>query len=259
MTLRFNLVFLFLVITVRGFAQLLQDKQGDEITPYYIDFNAAKRSELKDLRGDYLHVQYYDSYGQAGFISLTIKDWQGRIVTQLSLNKTFGLNHFDIRFSDHGFSLAENEIYSFQIEDEKGKKYEAFVRYLPPVKNEVTVNIMVKPVLLLCNDALGGNLTEFFGSIEGGKAPYSVSWYVMNKGRTDFLYQPRQLVVARPDEVSSIVVDKSPEYFVMLYVKDACGNEQKSMVQVTCEQNQKKINTVFLDILPAPGGLKARN
>ena len=230
-------------------AQKLQDENGNTVAPYYLDFNAIDKNVILDVRGEYLHIQYYDALGKAANLPFGIYNWKGEQMAQLSIHKEFGLNHFDVNLKQYGIKLPVNGIYTAQLVDEAGKKYEVSIRYLPPLKKEITVGIFVKPIQVQCDDPSGGNLVEFYGEVGGGKAPFQVNWYVMNKNRTDFMYQPKELTIDRPGLVSSIQVDKSPEYYVLLYVKDACGNEQTSTVQVVCEGNKKKFNTIFFNWL----------
>src|SRR5207244_1598887 len=83
------------------------------------------------------------------------------------------------------------------------------LKYKEPVNNAIAADIVVKPMYLQCGNPSNGNLVEFYGMIDGGKAPYQLSWYVLNKERTDFLYQPRQAALKRPGYTSSIDVDKT--------------------------------------------------
>jgi len=231
-----------------SYGQDLLDTDGNKVTPYYIDINTTEKTSVMDVRGEFLHIQYHDALGQAATIPFVLYNWKREVVTELNIKKEFGLNYFDVKFKDHGITLVENETYTCQLTDERGKKYSVYFKYLPPLKKVITLNIFVKPVYLQCDDPSGSNLTEFYGDIEGGKAPYKLNWYVMNKSRTEFLYQPTQVVLESQGYTSSIQVDKSPEYYVLLYVKDACGNEQTSTVQMMCEGNRKKFNTVFFNL-----------
>ena len=260
--LRLITSFLLLLLAMPELVNAQNDDQsGNSVAPYYVDFNSAEKTFIYDLRGDYLHVQYNDIYGKEKSIPISIFNWKRELVAQIMVDKQFGLNYFDIKLKEHAIQFNINETYVCQLTDEVGKKYEVNIKYLPLVKRIITAGIFVRPMYLQCDDPTEGNLVEFYGNIEGGKAPYTINWYVMNKQRTDFLYQPKLVTMKRPGYTSSIQVDKSPEYFVLLYVKDACGNEQTSTVQMTCEGNKKKINTVFLQPLfdGAPTATKFHN
>jgi hypothetical protein len=228
-----------------------QDQNNTEsgVAPYYIDFNSAAKSSLFQITAEYLHIQYRDIYGSAKTIPLTIFNWKHEKVAEITLAKEFGLNHFEVDLKKYASTFSKDEIYTCDLVDEKGKVYSAAIRYAPAAKIEISLEIFVRPVQLQCGNSLGENMVEFYGNIGGGKAPYEARWYVLNDKRTEFLYQPKEVTIDRPGNTSSIQVDKSPEYFVLLYVKDACGNEQKKTVQVTCEAGQKKINTLFLQYL----------
>jgi hypothetical protein len=245
----FRLAFAIVILTnaVPSQGQLL-NKKGEEVAPYYINFDAASGASVTDVRGEYLHFSYRDRIGTANAVSVSIFDSKHQLVKKLTLAKEFGLNYFDIKLAGYGITLNENETYLCVLTDEKEKQEERIVRYLPEVKIEIGAQIMVKPKHLECTDQ-GSNLVEFYGDISGGQAPYKVSWFVMNARRTDFLYQPVQSSIPIAGLTSSIQVDKNPEYVVLLYVTDACGNEQTSTVQIVCEKRKKKVNTLFFQRL----------
>lgn len=229
-------------------AQLL-NKKGDEVTPYYVAFEAPSLPTVADIRGEYLHLSYRDKIGTSNSVTVSIRNSKNERIKQLTLAKEFGLNYFDIKFSDYGFSFIENEYYFCSLTNEKGQTSERTIRYLPEVKNIIAASIFVKPKNLICSDRGDNNLVEYYGEVSGGKAPYKINWFVMNKQRTGFLYQPMHAFIQDPGTTSAIQVDKAPEYFVLLYVTDACGNEQTTTVQVVCEKSKKKVNTVFFQRL----------
>jgi hypothetical protein len=99
-----------------------------------------------------------------------------------------------------------------------------------------------------------GNQVEFYSEIGNGKAPYVLQWYVMNNNKSEFLYQPKEEIVQHSSETSIIQVEQQPDYYVMLFVKDACGNIQQKMVHLICEEGKKVINSLFVEpihLIPA--------
>lgn len=224
--------------------------QTTDKIPYYINLNQADVAIVHEISDNRLHLEYTDAYGTAKEFLFKVYDWKRSVVATLKMDKAFGLNKYSIRL-DEVFSGWELEkVYMAELKDEAGTLYKLPIRLVPPPKKEDPyVNIIVNPLEVGCTD-LSASLVEFYGDVQGGKAPYTVSWFVLNKNRTDFLYQPKEETVYLPGKASMIRVDKNPEYYVVFYVKDACGNEQKKIINLVCEKTKKKINTIFVEDLP---------
>jgi hypothetical protein len=223
--------------------------QEEESTPYYVNVNSANPNKVHEVQNKTIALQYYDYNGQWPTVPLTIYDWKRNKVAQLKLSKVYGLNNFIIKLEEVQASWQLNEVYTFELTTENGRKHELLVKLIPaPEKVAPEVDIIINPVQFKC-DALSAKLMEFYGEIKGGKAPYTTRWFVLNDQRDDFLYQPREEKIASAGQTMVVRVDKSPDYYVMLYVTDACGNTQKKMVQVVCEEGKKKINTIFVEPL----------
>lgn len=235
-------------------AQIRDDKASRN--PYYIDFNNSAQSNVFEIQDGLLSIQYNDKYGHSQDLILKIYDWKRKVIAQYNVRKTFGMNYFNINISDD-VKLEDNRVYSCVALNEARQKFEIFFKPIPPLEKEgPVINILVNPISFKCEDP-NGNTVEFYGDIKEGKAPYTVNWYVMNNTRTDFIYQPRTESIARPGYTTIIRVDKNPDYYVMLLVKDACGMESRQMVHLMCGNKNKKVNTVFVEPLQAlPGNLK---
>jgi hypothetical protein len=221
--------------------------QSEEKTPYYISINNADGKRINDIVDETLSLEYNDAYGRWKEVPLRIYDWKRMLVATLSIDKAYGLNSFVINLKDIYGGWELNKVYTCTLKDESGRVHELAIRLVPPPeKKDPEVNIMVNPVQMEC-DGVTPNVVEFYGEIKGGKAPYTVSWFVLNSSRNDFLYQPRQETIANAGKTMVITVDKSPEYSVVLHVKDACGNTQQKAVNLVCEDSRKKINTIFVE------------
>ena len=68
----------------------------------------------------------------------------------------------------------------------------------------------------------------------------------MNEAMSQSLYQPRNEKVPVYGFAPIIQVDSAPNYMVSLQVVDACGTESEKRVLVTCEEQIKKVDTVFI-------------
>jgi hypothetical protein len=226
--------------------------QHKEKIPYYVSLNNASEAVTHEVADRLLHLEYRDAYGSAEEFLFRIYDWKRAVVATLNLDKSFGLNNYTIRLDNVYDGWELNKVYTGEFKNEDGTLYKLPIKLVPPPeKPDPIVNIVVNPLQVGCQD-LSGTLVEFYGDITGGKAPYTVSWYVLNSARTDFLYQPRKEKIPLPGKTSMIRIDRNPEYYVVLYVRDACGNEQKKIVNMACGNDQKKINTVFVEELTSP-------
>lgn len=237
----------FLVAVLCSVMVVAQSSVSPE-TQLYVDVNKVNKKVVSDIHDDVLGLQYMDAYGQLPSIVLKVFDWKRTQVAELELAKIRGQNHYRLNLDQVLPGREKDKIYALKFVDEVGKEYATLVRFVDLKRtNEVTCNITVNPKYIHCDDELEGSLIEFLGNAGNGKAPYTINWYVLNGSRTKFLYQPREQVLERPGLTSSILVDKQPEYYVIMTVKDSCGGEEHQVVHVVCEDGQKKINTVFFE------------
>jgi hypothetical protein len=205
-----------------------------------------------EIQDETLSLQYNDAYGKWKDIPLKIYNWKREPVTTLSLDKAYGLNSFVIDLKSVHDSWELNTIYTCELTDETGRRYSLPIRLtMPPKPKDPEVNILVNPLNIECN-GLSEDVVEFYGEIKGGKAPYTVTWFILNNARTDFLYQPREQILSAAGKTSVITVDQNPDYYVVLFVKDACGGFQQKVVNLVCEERRKKINTIFAEELASP-------
>lgn len=237
-------------------AQVVDDKERE--TAFYIDLNKPT-SRVFEIQSGLLSLRYDDKFARNSTLSLKIYDWRREIVATYSLAKVYGSNYFNIQVASDAV-LETGKMYSCVTTDESGVRHEIFFRPVEPLESKPPeVALLVNPLSFDCEDPMA-NVIEFYGEIKNGKAPYSVNWYVLNRTRSSFIYQPRSESIARPGNTTIIQVDKSPEYYVMLLVTDACGAETRQMINVTCGDKKKKINTVFVEPIDMlPGNLRQIN
>jgi hypothetical protein len=217
-------------------------------TPYYIDVNNVSQANVYEIQEGLLSLQYHDKIGWKKEIEVTVFNERSELVATYALDKNFGLNHFIIDLKKSLGEIPNNKNYHCQLLDESGNKYQWTFKQIEPVKSDLTVNIFVNPRRMKCT-GYNANLVEFSGDIKKGNAPYTVRWYVMNLGKTDFLYQPKELIVEASGTTSAIQVDQNPAYYVMIDVTDACGTNAKKMVLMDCKNRRKKINSIFVEPL----------
>jgi hypothetical protein len=243
---------MFSVMLLTLFLSQMSQAQGQESLhvemPSYLDLNRMNHDAVTDVATDVLGLQYLDAYGQSRQITLKIFDWRRTQVAELKLTKSKGQNRYVLKLDEILVGREIGKIYSFSFVDEVNKAYQFSIRFAKaPEKHPIDANIYVNPKYVHCTEDLEGNLVEFYGNTARGKAPYVVTWYVLNESRTKFLYQPKEQRLARPGVTPSILVDKAPDYYVIMSVVDACGSEQHQVVHLQCDDGQKKVNTVFFE------------
>jgi hypothetical protein len=220
--------------------------------PYYIDINQSEKSDVYEIQDGFLSLQYHDNVGRQKQIDLKIYNWKLELVATFNLDKSYGLNNYNIDLKDVA-PLEDGLNYLCMLTDESGTKHEWNIRETPVNKSELQVGIFVNPLSVECSGA-EGNLIEYYGQITQGRGPYAVRWYVLNEARTDFLYQPKEDQLKDPGKTSVVEVDQAPSYYVVMDVTDACGATGRKMIFMTCEENKNTINTVFVEPLQLPPG-----
>jgi hypothetical protein len=194
-------------------------------------------------------LKYTDKYGKWSDIPIAVYNWKRERVSTIALEKTFGENYFTLKLNELYTDWEFEKIYTCELVDESGREYILPIRPLnPPAKKGPDIDLLINPINLNC-DGVSENMVEYYGNIQGGKPPYKVDWFVLNDQRTDFLYQPREERVLRSGNTPYIQVDKSPDYYVLFYVQDACGSVSEKMIHLTCGERQKKVNTIFVEPL----------
>jgi hypothetical protein len=219
--------------------------------PGYIDVNNVKQENVFDIQEGLMGVTYMDHIGKSPEIELVILDWKSDQVISLKLDKVLGLNEYTVNLDEVGLDLSNGVIYTCVIKNEISQEHRWSIRKAAsPTPGTLKPDIIVKPIVADCSKPLQGSTIEFYGSVEKGKAPYILNWYVMNESKTSFIYQPKEEIIKETDEISMISVDKSPTYYVTLHVSDICGNTGTKTVRVVCENKRKNISTIFIDPFP---------
>jgi len=217
-------------------------------TAYYFDINKASALAVHELQEPSLNIQYDDRYGTSPEVRLVLLNWKRERVATYTLSKSFGLNHFKINLGQVFEAWREGDVYTCTLTDEMKNSYELLIKKNTSVTNPPEVDIFSNPISLSCKQP-GSNLVDFYGTIRGGKAPYTVNWYVVNEAKTGFLFQPRTEIIERPGNSMAVRVDSNPSYYVMMVVVDACQKEAKKMVYLTCKTTDKNVNTIFVEPL----------
>lgn len=217
----------------------------------YIDINNARADDVFDVKDNIMSFQYVDKNGLHPDMTLFVYNWKSELVMSYLLNKELGLNQYSVLFEDAGIDLTNGEIYHCKLQDPEANEFQWSVQSRKPKLAEVKISIVAKPVNVDCSKMRKESVIEYYSDVQGGSGPYELTWFVLNEPATRLLYQPRDAKVD-VNNTAMITVDKPLNYKVMLNVVDGCGNIAQKMVSVTCQNNKKKINTIFVELLPPP-------
>jgi len=234
--------------------------KGDDPLPerenpcFFVSLNQVYEHQIVEIQHSNVCYEYVDPYGKEPLFKLSFFDWQHTLLASVNLPKKFGRNEFAIDLRQLGIPFS-NQLITLETAVENGKKLKSTYRLIPPADTpDPVVNIVVNPVLVNCGRP-EGNVIEYYGSITGGKASYTVEWTVTNAAQSALLYQPSMSTIPKPGTTPVIRIDESPGYMVNLLVTDGCGKKGEQTISVRCEKNAEKPNVLLFQpvtTLPAP-------
>jgi hypothetical protein len=201
---------------------------------------------INEIRGETLNLKYHDRYSGKGEFTTELYDWQKKLLQSRTFQKKYGENHYTLPLKSFFGNWEPGRIYSLVTHNDVGKRHVSYIRLPEEEEREIPeVEIVVDPIVLDCSNP-NESLVQFFGRISGGKGPYRISWKVMDPKLAVSLYHPREEKVPVFGYTPVIQVDSSPDYLVSLQVTDACGIETEERVLITCEEQIKKMKTIFV-------------
>lgn len=248
---------LLLIGSVTAVAQPAVTSAATINNHYYVDLTTSNLSIVSEVQNSLLSLKYHDRFGEDKEVVLKFYDWKQTETARVTVTKSFGLNYYNINLKSIGGSWDNDVTYTCALSDEAGNDHSALFRLTDSVKRkELVLNIFVNPLRVECKDLSKENVVYYYGQISGGKSPYEVTWFIINKYKTNLLYQPREEMIIRPGSTAMITLTDIPDYFVLMKVKDACGNEGQQMVQLVCQDEREKVNTLFVEPLTQPQNMK---
>lgn len=199
-----------------------------------------------------IRLEYLDDIGKDSSLELSIYDWKSEYLKGLTFDKQLGNNRYSFSLTDLGIASTPNTLFRFEFKDENLLFYRWNVLTVDkPADNKPLVDIKVKPLNVACGATGKLNLTEFYGIVSGGRAPFVANWYVLDAQGKTTLYQPLQEVLYK-NESAMVRIDANPDYNVMLLVTDACGNFDRKVLQIKCNASEKKLHTMFVEPVFSP-------
>jgi len=221
--------------------------QAPDTACYYINLDNRFHQGTHVLADFHLCLQYTDRLARGNQVKLNFLNWKRQVVGTYSLPKSYGSNSAELDLSSVGVWEAE-KTYTISFTNEIGQKRQIPFKIILNEPDQPQVDIQANPLSLDC-EAVEGNLVDFHGFIRGGKAPYQVFWQVLHDNGETHLFQPREDHIPKAGYTPTIQVTKSPSYYVMIDVFDACDQQAQQILYVSCEGKIEKNNTLFLKII----------
>lgn len=243
------LIFLFVAMAQYVLANTLPDP-----TKYHVDIkerNLNKSTKAYLLRDSTLYFKFEEYYA-AGKLQLAMKDTRGKIIFEKELEKQKGINYYAENLLEDPYSWKEGSYYVLELSNARNEKYELlFQMGRVPKLPKPTGDIAVNPVHIECDSE--SNLVEYAGEIEGGRAPYKVTWKISKDAEgKELLYAPKEMEVEKEGRVPGIAVTNGLGYFVIMEIVDNCNKEGRQIAKIECEEqkNESLLHLEFLDNKP---------
>lgn len=228
-------------------------------TPFYINLNTASSSAVFKIQDERLNLSYYDQYGKRAEAPLRIYDARQQVVAQVDIQKSFGQNYYTIDLKELFNGWEKETFYTCALTDESGRRLPFTFKLVDaPEKSSPAISVFAEPVHLTCEAATSATV-RFYGDIAGGKAPYRVKWHVLDGSQTHLLYQPWETTVEKAGNTTAITVDAIPGYYVLMEVKDACGNMVRQMLHINCGEDAGNAHTLFVQTMVLPPSTPSGN
>lgn len=228
-------------------------------TAYYINLNTVSSSAIVAIQDAQLNLSYTDQYGKLPEVPLTISDARHQVVAQVDIQKTFGQNYYTIDLRELYGGWEKETFYTCALTNDAGRKLQFTFKLVDaPATPVPAITVFAEPVHLTCETSTGATV-RFYGDIQGGKAPYQVKWHVLDGSQTHLLYQPWETTIAKAGNTTAITVDSVPGYFVLMEVKDACGNMVRQMLHINCQEGIDNTHTLFVQTMELPPSTPSGN
>lgn len=256
-----SLLFVLVAITGAQAQQVLYSTHPSlQSGSYYVNLNEELIADVvHEIIDTKLSLKYEDRTGKNKLMTVAIVNWKNEKIGSFNLSKTAGLNYYDVDLKKLSDVWEYKSIYHCRYVDDLGEENEVSFKILEaPKKDEPSVSIFVNPINTQC-DNVSKSYIAFLGEIKGGKAPYKLTWYVLNNNQTDLLFIPKEQFLNASDQSPMISVDAFLDYYVVLNVEDACGTTGKQMVHVKCEEEGDNHSTIFLQPLNIYNNSKSTN
>jgi len=221
----------------------------EEAIPYYINLEKNHKDQfVYEINGQQLFLQYHCLEDLSKEMDLAIYNWKQEKVQTIQIDRQYGVNHYHLPLADLGVSWEYESIYRLEIL-EKNKTISSVLFSIPVPEEtiEPVFQVISNPLKVSC---LPGSeaVIEYYTDVQKGRGPFSVSWYVMDETHSKLLYQPTFQELADTESSAQITVDHPLAYYLIVLVRDICGNEQQQVIYTQCdEEAEPVVHSLFLE------------
>lgn len=206
--------------------------------------------------GSFLSFSHVEKYGQKQQqLEAYIYNWRKVAVVKLLLDTHEGKNWYSIDLSKACTNLNFDATYMLELKDGDQRTHYLRFQYAAPIPLEVALSADAK--FLNCEGS-AGNEVEFTSTIQGGISPYTIYWKLSahQQGQNPIQTQENTIQPAGALSVSEsqLISYQQPAYYVIMDVKDACGQQLRKTIHVTCNEGPNGENRINLDIINLNNG-----
>ncbi len=192
---------------------------------------------------------------------LSCQIWKGKTsIKEFELPLEYGISEHVVSLQNLSEGLQNGQVYHIKFQGKYfGKGSFDFYMELPPIMPTPIANIQVLPIDVHC-DGISTSSVECVGGVQGGVAPYKLTWLV-SKGPyiKDLINQPIAYELTNSADLSRLMVSEVLDLYITMLVEDACGNTDKRVMHLKCSDDEKdgmihfqpidlKINRTYPDL-----------
>ena len=211
---------------------------------------------VHETEGDSLKFHFDERYLDGGIMAACIYDWERRKVTDLPLGTNLGGNAYVLNIGNRGMGLPLDSCYSLEIMYNDG--HTGFLKFRRTQVPELEAEIRMEVNAYDC-DAPDANEITFRCEASGGSEPYEVVWYLSptlyeedaRRIETDRYSNDASIYLGSPQisDRSEFSVFDQPGYYIIMIVRDACGQEVRKIARVQCSTPETPDDQIFIEII----------
>lgn len=218
----------------------------------------------QNTHGDSLRFVLEERHQHGELLSASIRDWTDNKIVDLPLVSDLGRNGYALNIGKRGIGLEKEQYYLLQLTYTDG--FTERLRFKRTELDPVTAEIEMAINNYSCTVASANDI-DFQCKAAGGVEPYLVDWYLSatpdasaaTRFETDRYSNDPKLYLASPDidSEAKFKVYDLPEYYITMKVTDACGQEVKQLIKVSCADRTSpnhQIGIEIIDIITNTGG-----
>lgn len=199
----------------------------------------GSRARVSKIYSDRLQFYYMDDYQLIDqYLLGELFDKERSLVSKIAFKRKE--NHtYLLEPSKLNVIWEQDQTYVLVLKDDLNPKRQIKFQISEPLGEDLQAEISANPITIDCQFGTISKI-EYYGTFEGGNAPYEVIWSIANAD--DFsqpLSEPTKLVVEKNSFVPKITIEYPLPYLVVFSVLDGCGNFGEHSVVIQCTEDEE--------------------